>query len=109
MNTYKKVFISQPMRDRTPEQIISERNYAEDWAKRVLGAVDVIDSYFVDNANVLKNKAVYDLGRSILLLSQADIVMLLPGWEDARGCKIEAQIALSYGIPVIAIVKDVED
>lgn len=109
MNTYKKVFISQPMRDRTPEQIISERNYTEGWVKRVLGAVDVIDSYFVDNANVLKNKAVYDLGRSILLLSQADIVMLLPGWEDAHDCKIEAQIALSYGIPVIAIVKDVED
>ena len=40
------------------------------------------------------------LGKSISLMSDADLVVFAPGWEDARGCRIEHQVARDYGIQV---------
>lgn len=45
----KKLFISQPMKDKTNEQILAEREKAIRVAKeRVADAVEVIDSFFKD-------------------------------------------------------------
>ena len=30
-------------------------------------------------------------------MSEADAVVFMPGWENARGCRIEHEIALEYG------------
>ena len=44
-----RLFISQPMRGKTDEQILDERNYAISRAKKILGDdVEVIDSFFKD-------------------------------------------------------------
>ena len=44
-----RLFISQPMRGKTDEQILDERNYAISRAKKILGDdVEVIDSFFND-------------------------------------------------------------
>ena len=37
------------------------------------------------------------LARSIEFLDKADAVVFMKGWENARGCKIEHEIALKYG------------
>lgn len=39
------------------------------------------------------------LGRSLTLLSQADIAYFAPGWNGSRGCEIEAACCDMYGIP----------
>ena len=45
----KKLFISQPMRDKTDEEILAERERAIESAKKHLGEdVEVIDSFFKD-------------------------------------------------------------
>ena len=69
----KKLFISQPMRGKTDEEILKERKEAIEAAERILGEeVEVIDSFF-EKAPV-DAKPLWFLGKSIELLSDADIV-----------------------------------
>lgn len=93
----KRLFISQPMVDRTEEEIFSEREKAFAEAKVLLGDdIEVIDSY----TDVLMNPLGY-LGCSITCLSKADVAYFAKGWQDYRGCKIEHRCAVDYGIKVI--------
>lgn len=89
-----KIFISQPMKDRTTEEIMLERNKIV--AKWTNASVEFIDSYF---ANPGKN-SIDSLGKSISLMCDADLVVFAPGWEKAHGCKVEHQVAVYYGISV---------
>lgn len=59
----------------------------------------MIDSFF-QNAPA-DARPLWFLGKSLELLSTADIVYFAKGWEDARGCRIENQCAIEYGIEVI--------
>jgi hypothetical protein len=96
----KKLFISQPMRGKTDEEILAERKKAIESAERNLGEpVEVIDSFF-QNAPA-DARPLWFLGKSLELLSTADIAYFAKGWEDARGCRIENQCAVEYGIEVI--------
>ena len=96
----KKLFISQPMRGKTDEEILAEREKAIESAERNLGEpVEVIDSFF-QNAPA-DARPLWFLGKSLELLSTADIAYFAKGWEDARGCRIENQCAIEYGIKVI--------
>ena len=96
----KKLFISQPMSGKTDEEILREREKAIASAERELGEkVEVIDSFF-QNAPA-EAKPLWFLGKSLELLSTADVAYFAPGWEDARGCRIENTCAIEYGITVI--------
>lgn len=96
----KKLFISQPMRGKTDEEILAERKKAIESAERNLGEpVEVIDSFF-QNAPA-DARPLWFMGKSLELLSTADIAYFAKGWEDARGCRIENQCAIEYGIEVI--------
>lgn len=96
----KKLFISQPMRGKTDEEILAEKKKAIESAERNLGEpVEVIDSFF-QNAPA-DARPLWFLGKSLELLSTADIAYFAKGWEDARGCRIENQCAIEYGIEVI--------
>lgn len=113
MGKIVNVFISQPMKDKTREEIIKERYKTiawiyEDLAKATytlkdVDKVNIIDSYFDDSKNA-KNSLVWHLGESIKLMSDADYVVFCNGWEDARGCRIERTIANEYGIPCVDVV-----
>lgn len=68
----KKLFISQPMRGKTDEEILAERKKAIESAERNLGEpVEVIDSFF-QNAPA-DARPLWFLGKSLELLSTADI------------------------------------
>lgn len=96
----KKLFISQPMKGKTDEEILKTRNDAIEKAKEVYGRdIEVIDSFF-RNAPV-EAKPLWFLGKSIELLSTADIAFFTDGWEKARGCIIEHECAVRYGIPIL--------
>ena len=96
----KKLFISQPMRGKTDEEILKVRAKAIESAKRNFGEdVEVIDSFFKGapaDANPL-----WFLAKSLELLSTADVAYFAKGWEEARGCRIENTCACEYGIDVI--------
>lgn len=96
----KKLFISQPMRGKSDEEILMEREKAIKAAEKLVGEpVEVIDSFF-QNAPAYA-KPLWFLGKSLELLSNADVAYFAPGWKDARGCIIEHDCAISYGIKSI--------
>lgn len=96
----KRLFISQPMKDKTNEEILEARERAIEAAKKAIGEdVEVIDSFFKDAPHGAK--PLWFLGKSLELLSTADVAFFAKGWEDARGCKIENQCANAYGIRTI--------
>lgn len=96
----KRLFISQPMKGKTNEDIKKERKEAIHCAKELTGdEVEGIDSFF-ENAPV-EAKPLWYLGESLKLLSTADVAYFATGWKNARGCKIEHTCAQQYGINVI--------
>lgn len=96
----KKLFISQPMNGKTDEEILKVREKAIKSAEDKLGEkVEVIDSFFQNAPH--DAKPLWFLGKSLELLSNADVVYFARGWEEARGCKIEHQCAVEYGVDLI--------
>ena len=93
----KKLFISQPMKDKTDKQILVERMEAVEAAKEIVGEdVEVIDSFF--QSAPADARPLWFLGKSLELLSTADIAYFAPGWSKYRGCKIEHECAVQYGM-----------
>ena len=96
----KKLFISQPMKDKTDEEIIAVRKKAIQAAKEVVGSdVEVLDSFFQGAPH--DAKPLWFLGKSFQILSQADVVFFAKGWDQYRGCKMEHEAAKQYGIDAI--------
>lgn len=100
-----KVFISCPMKGLSREEIIQKRDSITKKLEERFGNITVIDSYFAE-FDLMKsslNASVYCLGRAIIKLSEADIVVFAEGWENARGCRIEHTIAQDYGMDIILL------
>lgn len=89
-----KVMISQPMRNRSNKEILKER---EELVKRVEEEGDIVLDTVFDEAPKNVDEAVWFLSKSIEFLASADKVIFMKGWEKARGCKIEHQVAVEYG------------
>lgn len=103
-----KVFISQPMKDKTFDEIEIERNSMI----HVIGCVypdeeiEVIDSLFSDeDVERLGGDetvgALWFLGEAIKAMDKADIVIMGFNWQHARGCQIEHEIAIDYDKKVL--------
>ena len=97
-----KVFISQPMKDLSDEEILKVREDAIELATIALRSsegVEIIDSFF--QSVPTDAKPLWCLGKSLELLSTADVCIFVKGWENARGCKIEHECCKQYGIPTL--------
>ena len=95
----KKVMISQPMNGKTNEQIREER---EELVIRLAEeGLQVIDTIIKEDAPKDVDEAIYYLAKSIEFIGQVDIVLFMKGWEKARGCRIEHQVAVEYGKEII--------
>lgn len=94
-----KVFISQPMGGKSNEQIRKERSELVEELQK--DGYEVVDSIVAETPEAAFNEPVYYLSQSILTLSKCDCIYFMPGWEKARGCKIEHTIAVEYGIEII--------
>ena len=93
----KKLFISQPMRGKSDEEILAEREKAIKVAQELVGEpIEVIDSFF--QRAPADARPLWFLGKSLELLATADVAYFAEGWQDARGCRIEHECAKEYGI-----------
>lgn len=99
----KKLFVSQPMRGKTDEEILRDRKALIADAAVALreDEIRVLDTIFTDFAEGTP-PLVY-LGRSLEVLARADAAVFAPGWETARGCRIEHDAAEAYGIPIVEL------
>lgn len=90
----KKIFISMPMNGKTDKQIKTELEQTKRKIIDEYGDVEFVDSYFGDTE---AEDPIEMLGKSISLMAEADTIYFCEGWESARGCRIEHEVALSYG------------
>lgn len=101
--TYK-LYISQPMRNKSDEQIEAARQRAIQKAKAYVDSqlgipegerkIEVINSFFKGAPH--DAKPLWLLGRALQAMSSADVVFFVSGWATARGCRIENLAAHEY-------------
>jgi hypothetical protein len=102
-----KIMISQPMHGFTDEQIVETRNRFLQFAEKE--NLEVVNTYFQDewySKDAMTERGVVQiplcfLSKSIENMSLCDKAYFTKGWENARGCKIEHEIALQYGLEII--------
>ena len=94
-----KLFISQPMKGKTDEQILEERNKAAGLFILEGENVEIIDS-FIKGAPA-QAAPLWDLGERIKLLGEADVVYFCKDWQKYNGCTIEHECAVRYGKTIV--------
>ena len=93
----KKIFISQPMKDKTDAEIKTERQRIINRIKELYGNdIEIIDSYF--ESAPAKAAPLWFLGKSFEKLSTADVAFFAQDWENARGCRMEYLACREYDI-----------
>ena len=97
----KKVMIIQPMAGRTEKDIKRERKMITEALEA--NGQEVINTLFTEEAPKDSKQGLWYLGKSIQAMAEADMVLLLPNWRNARGCKIEYECAKAYGIETVEI------
>lgn len=110
-NELFKVFISQPMRGLTLDEVKYNREQAimnisnMTLAGKDGKAVDDEDLLFFDNIQEDLDPEITTsldyLGNDVKMLGHADLVYFVSGWEKSRGCNIEYQICKDWDIPMI--------
>ena len=91
----------------TEEQITKAQNKFLEYAKKE--NFEVVNTYFQDewySNESMSSRGVVQipvcfLAKSLEKMSQCNIVYFAKGWENARGCKIEHEVALQYGLDII--------
>jgi hypothetical protein len=95
--------ISQPMGGLLEDEILSVKQRAFYYLQS--HNYHVLDTYFSDinnkNNRNIKNVGLYCLGKSLEAMSKCDAVYFCKGWDVARGCKIEHEVAKNYGLEII--------
>ena len=93
-----KVFISQPMRGLSDEEITRLREEGKQKFLEIYKGKEEIE-FISSFENDLPEDAppLYFLGRAFQMLSKADIVLFIGDWKSARGCKMEHLACEEYG------------
>lgn len=105
--TVKKAMISQPMAGKTDEEIVATRDLAV--AKLRQMGYEVVNTLFDDewySDEAMEERGVVQvplcyLAKSLENMSFCHAAYFVKGWEDARGCKIEHEVAEAYGLEVL--------
>ena len=103
----KKVMLSQPIAGKTDAEMIATREKAI----RVLEekGYEIVNTLFTDewyNKENMEQRGVVQiplcfLAKSLENMSLCHAAYFCKGWEDARGCRIEHEAAVAYGLEVI--------
>ena len=102
-----KAMISQPMAGKTPEEIVETRNRAIEFLEK--NGYEVVNTLFTDvwySESSMKDRGVVNkplcyLAKSLENMSLCDVAYFCKGWEKARGCRIEQEVAKAYGLIVM--------
>lgn len=102
-----KAMLSQPMNGKTAKEILQTR-------ERAIKALtekgyDVVNTLFTDewydDENMKQRGVVHIplcfLAKSLENMSKCHVAYFCKGWEKTRGCKIEHDVAVAYGLDII--------
>lgn len=100
MEETPKVFVSQPMRGRADSEIEEERADILKTVEAHLGQpISEVRSFMKGAPNQMS--PLECLGKSLEIMSHANLIVFAEGWEEARGCRIEHECAVQYGYPIL--------
>lgn len=88
----KKVFISVPVYGRTKDEVKIQKEEIMEKLEKYNSNLVLLDSWIDKSDNSLEC-----LGKSLIIMASADIVVFGIGWEDSRGCQVEHACAGAYG------------
>lgn len=94
--------ISQPIENCTESEILETQKRAIERLKKL--GYEPLDTYFSGDEPYevmgfdVKSPGIYWLGLSLTSMSSCDGVFFCKGWETARGCRIEHDAAIVYGL-----------
>lgn len=102
-----KAMISQPMAGKTDEQIAATRERAT--ASLQAMGYEVVNTLFTDEwcgNEAMRERGVVQvplcyLAKSLENMSLCHAAYFCKGWEKARGCRIEHDAAVAYGLEVL--------
>lgn len=103
----KKAMLSQPMAGKTDEEIVATREKA---IKVLEGkGYEIVNTLFTDewySNESMKERGVVQiplcfLAKSLENMSLCHAAYFCKGWENARGCRIEHDAAVAYGLEII--------
>jgi hypothetical protein len=92
-----KVFISQPMIGFSREDILRRRQEVKLRLFHELGDYNI---EFIE-PRVSYSDPILNIGESIKRMTGASVAYFMHGWEKHRGCIIEHEVAVQYGIGCI--------
>ena len=103
----KKAMISQPMAGKTDEEINSTRGIFLAFCEE--RGFEVVNTLFTDewyNKESMESRGVVQiplcfLAKSLENMANCHVAYFAKGWEAARGCKIEHDAAVAYGLTVV--------
>ena len=103
----KKAMISQPMAGKTDAQIVAARNKAV--AALEKAGYTVVNTLFTDewySREKMEERGVVQvplcfLAKSLENMSLCHAAYFAEGWQQARGCRIEHEAAVAYGLEII--------
>lgn len=103
----KRAMISQPMAGKTDEEIAETRDKAH--AKLREMGYEFVNTLFTDewySDTAMKKRGVVQiplcyLAKSLENMSLCHAAYFCKGWENARGCRIEHDAAVAYGLEVL--------
>ncbi len=106
-NMEKKAMLSQPMAGKTDEEIIATREKAI--AELESRGYTIVNTLFTDewySRDKMTERGVVQiplcfLAKSLENMSLCHAAYFCKGWEKTRGCKIEHDAAIAYGLEVI--------
>ena len=107
MKAKKKAMISQPMAGRTDAEIFEAREKAVAELEGL--GYEVVDTLFTDewySDEAMEERGVVQvplcyLAKSLENMSLCHAAYFCKGWENARGCRIEHDAAVAYGLEVL--------
>ena len=103
----KRAMISQPMAGKTDEEIAEARDRAHARLREM--GYEFVNTLFTDqwySDAAMKERGVVQvplcyLAKSLENMSLCHAAYFAKGWENARGCRIEHDAALEYGLKVL--------
>lgn len=101
-----KAMLSQPMAGKTDEEIKKTREKAIAALKEK--GYEIVNTLFTDewySTEKMKERGVVQiplcfLAKSLTNMSLCHAAYFCKGWENARGCRIEHEAAVSYGLTI---------
>ncbi len=103
----KKAMLSQPMAGKTNEEIIATREKAISALEEK--GYEIVNTLFTDewySKDAMTERGVVQiplcfLAKSLENMSRCHAAYFCKGWENARGCRIEHEAAVAYGLEIL--------